>query len=86
MDNNGEKVYPDADLLTFGGGDARVKVDGLLIFGTVAEISWQGRSHVLEKKSWMAKLVVNRNKVQRHILSNGDIVQVGQSVFRYKID
>ena len=86
VDGNGSKHYPDANPLTFGGGGAKIKVDGLIVFGTFAEITWDGNNHVLEKKSFLATVVVNREKIQRKILKAGDIFKIGRSVFRYKLD
>lgn len=75
--------FPEDRGLTFG-GDAQVHVDGWLAWGEVASISWDGKQHVIERKtSWRAQLVVNNDATERRALKSGDRFRVANSRFKY---
>jgi len=86
MDSHGHKFFPDDGMLTFGGANCEMKVNGLFVFGTVAELSWNGRNHFLQQKAWWIPMTVNRNKVKEHYLRPGDMFEIGNSAFRYKLE
>ncbi len=71
-------------ILSFGeGGD--VKVEGRFTSGIAAVVSWNGRSHVLEKKGRFTKVEVNDESVNAQALTHGDLFQVGETRFRYEL-
>ena len=75
--------YPEERGITFGGAGL-VPIEGLLTWGVPAEITWDGKSHILEKKAIFTRVKVNGESVSRRPLGNGDRLQVGASLFRYE--
>ena len=53
-------------------------------WGVPTEITWDGKSHILEKKAIFTRVKVNGESVSRRPLGNGDRLQVGASLFRYE--
>ena len=75
---------PGESGLSFGDkGD--VNVEGRFTGGIVAAVSWNGRTHVLEKKGRFATVEINDEPVNAQPLRSGDRFQVGGSKFRYDI-
>jgi pSer/pThr/pTyr-binding forkhead associated (FHA) protein len=84
LERNPDKFwFPEERGITFGGGGL-VPIEGLLTWGVPAEISWDGKWHVLENKAIFTRVKVNGESVKRRPLANGDKVQVGASIFRYE--
>ncbi len=76
--------YPEDRGLTMGDG-GMISVEGLFTGGVVAEVSWNGRTHVLHKRARLLKVLVNEKPTSEHPLQNGDRVRVGDTGFRYEI-
>ncbi len=75
---------PGDAILSFGeGGD--VKVEGRFTSGIAAVVSWNGRSHVLEKKGRFTKVEINDLGINAQALKHGDLFQVGDTRFRYEL-
>jgi hypothetical protein len=62
-------------------GPEGVPVDGI---GAAAQVSWDGRAHVIKRLGWRASLLVNGQPVDLHTLIPGDRFAVGKSRFRYQ--
>lgn len=75
--------HPEDRPLTFG-SDTLIRVAGLFIWGTVAEIMWDGNSHVLHKKAFWVPVKVNDAGIDKRPLRNGDRLRIGDSRFRYE--
>lgn len=85
LNKNPQKYwYPEDRGLTMGDA-GMISVDGIFTGGVVAEISWNGRSHVLNKRARLLKVLVNEKPISEHALKNGDRVRVGDTGFRYEI-
>lgn len=82
--NTSQFWFPENRGLTLGGA-GMIDVDGLFTGGVVAEITWNGKSHVLHKQARLLKVHVNEKPVSEHVLQNGDRVRVGDSHFRYEV-
>ena len=76
--------YPEDKGLTMGDG-GMIPVGGLFTGGVVAEISWNGRTHVLNKRARLLKILVNEQPKSEHELSPGDRVRIGDTGFRYEL-
>ena len=76
--------YPEDRGLTMGDG-GMIPVEGLFTGGVVAEVAWNGRSHVLHKRARLLKVLVNEKPTSEQPLRNGDRVRVGDTGFRYEI-
>lgn len=76
--------HPEDRPLTFG-GKGMVAVDGLFAGKIVAEIVWRDRRHVLVKKAgFLVPVKVGGAAVTEHVLSNGDVLQIGNSSFVFE--
>lgn len=74
--------YPEEQGLTFGGG-AMIPVSGWFVGGVAAELSWDGKQHVLVKKGFLSSVSVNGSGIQRRPLRSGDRFKVGGTEFTY---
>lgn len=84
LERNADRFwYPEERGLTFGGGGL-VPIEGLLTWGVPAELSWDGKWHVLENKALFTRVKVNGESIKKRPLVNGDRIQVGASLFRYE--
>lgn len=75
--------YPESRPLTFGDDAAMVHPAGWYVFGTVAEIHWDGKQHVLTKKAFWCPVKVNGSGVSTHALRHKDRFQIAGTAFRY---
>ena len=76
--------YPEDRGLSMGDG-GMIEVEGWFTGGVVAEVSWNGRTHVLHKRARLLKVLVNEKSISEHPLQNGDRVRVGDTGFRYEV-
>ncbi len=76
--------HPEDRSLTFG-GDGMIPVEGMFSGGVVADVSWDGKNHVLNKQGRMIKVTVNEQAVTSQPLRSGDRVRIGNSSFRYEL-
>ena len=77
---------PGKGPLTFGKGGS-IAVEGWFTGGIIAEITWNGAQHLIEKKGGFAKVLLNDAKVTAPtILRDGDRIQVGASFFMYNTE
>ncbi len=80
-----QKWTPGNRSISFGGSE-EIPVEGWFTGGKVAEVRWDGATHVIEKSSSLVKVLVNGNKITgTTALNEGDSIQVGKSVFTYDI-
>ena len=77
--------YPEDQPLTFGGG-GMVEVAGWRSRGIVAEVTWDGQYHVLNKVASMANALVNGQKIKKQRLEVGDVLTIGSTEIRYEMD
>ena len=76
---------PGKNAIGFGGSEA-IPVDGWFTGGKVAEIHWDGATHVLEKQSMLSTVLLNGNKLSKATsLQDGDQIQIGKSSFVYAV-
>ena len=68
------------------GSSANIEAEGWFVWGTSAEVSWDGKRHVLTRKGWLSPVSVNGSAIDTHPLRAGDKVQIGRTRFRYEID
>ena len=74
---------PGDQVLTFGPG-GKVSLPGMGNFGgVVAEVFWNGRSHVLVSKARLTATKVNGKKIETHDLQNGDHIRIGKVAMKY---
>jgi pSer/pThr/pTyr-binding forkhead associated (FHA) protein len=79
----GRRWKPRDDLLGFG-GKGSVPVQGMLGRLNVATLRWNGKRHVVKKTS-LAAMSVNGEKVNETILEDGDRLKIGGSEFEYML-
>ena len=82
--NSTQFWFPEDRGLTLG-GDGMIPVEGLFTGGVVAEITWNGKTHILHKRARFLKVMVNDQSKSEHPLQSGDRVRVGGTNFRYEI-
>lgn len=76
---------PEKKTLSFG-KNQEIPVEGWFTGGIVATVSWTGATHSIEKKSGLAKVLVNGQKLSKpRDLVEGDKIQVGNSHFIYDL-
>ena len=67
------------------GRNAAIPVSGLLVGKCVAELIWNGQSHVLAGKSQFCRIKVNGTSIQVCSLEDGDHIRIGNSQFTYEV-
>lgn len=75
--------YPEDKGLSFGSAGL-VRVEGWFTWGVVAAVTWDGKAHVLERRTLFPVVKVNNLGISSQILKNGDRVVIGTSRFRYE--
>ena len=65
------------------GGD--IPVSGLFMGGRVAEVIWNGQSHILSRLSRFRPVKVNGTPIQLCSLEDGDCIQIGAHRFTYEV-
>jgi hypothetical protein len=81
-DRQGERWQPGARRLTFGpSGD--IPVDAGMDAGLLAEITWDGEHHLLQRLSLLGKVDVNGARAKTVILVPGDRLDIGEATFRF---
>ena len=76
--------YPEARLLSFGRA-GMVPVKGWLTFGVFAEVSWDGKRHVLRRTAWWGTVSHRGLAVDAAPLRDGDEIQVGNTRLKYTL-
>ena len=83
IDASGKRNFPETSTISFGTA-ATIKAKGMFVGKVAAEISWNGKAHVLTKKGGMLCTVkVNDSSVSEHILTINDSILIGSSTFQY---
>ena len=83
--NKKQQWAPEKKTISFG-KNQDIPVDGWFTGGIVAVISWTGATHSIEKKSALAKVLVNGQKLSKpRDLIEGDQIQIGNSHFIYDV-
>ena len=86
IDDEKRKTFPESNTVTFG-GKGKIKVKGWFTGGIVAELTWDGKRHILHKTSWFFVTVkVNGTSIDKYPLKQEDVFQIGASTFTYTID
>ena len=85
LDARGRKLYPEANSMTFGGKSAMIRAEGFLMPSIAAEITWDGKRHIIEKKGFFSSLKINGNTTKKAALRDKDKIQVGRSNFSYVV-
>jgi len=83
VDSSGKRNFPETSTVSFGTA-ATIKAKGMFVGKVAAEISWNGKAHVITKKGGMLCTVkVNDNSISEHILTVNDRILIGSSSFQY---
>lgn len=82
--NKGQYWHPEDRPLTFG-GSGMVSVEAMFSSGVLAEIAWDGARHVITKKAFLTKVLVNDESVSTRALRPGDRVRIGSTTFIYEL-
>lgn len=82
--NSNRYWHPEDQPLTFGDG-GMVRVDGMFTGGVVAEVTWDGKNHIIQKHARIIKILINEDAVTNSPLRNGDRVRIGNTGFRYEV-
>ncbi|MBM76136.1 MAG: hypothetical protein CMK59_12105 [Proteobacteria bacterium] len=89
VDEEGNPIYPEANTISFGGQGAKIKIKHwLTIFssGIYADITWDGKRHIIEKKNFFVPVKVNKDNIEKYPLKEGDSFSVGNSTFKYILE
>jgi len=79
-----EEIPLDRDVITFGRSKfVNIKVGGLFVSAIQAKIAREGGSFTVINVGKKGKTRVNGEIITRHDVRNGDIVEIGKSVFRF---
>ena len=85
IDSGRRKLFPESNPMTFGDKNTMVRIQGFLIWGCVATITWNGTRHVIESNRWWVPLKINGKKQKNAILKKNDKIQIGKSQFTYLV-
>ena len=67
------------------GRNATIPVSGLWVGRCVAELIWNGQSHVLARKSQFCRIKVNGTPIEVCSLEDGDHIRIGSTQFTYEV-
>ncbi len=76
---------PEARPLSFGNA-GMVQVRGFITWGVLAEVTWDGKRHLVQRKAWWGTVSHNGLAIEKAALRNGDVLQIGGTKLRYSID
>jgi pSer/pThr/pTyr-binding forkhead associated (FHA) protein len=79
----GKFWYPEDRSLSIGKG-AQIPCEGWFTGGECAEVRYDGRQHIIEKKGFFVHVSVNDQGITKRPLRHGDRVRVGATRFRYE--
>ena len=83
VDDSGKRNFPETSKISFGTA-ATIKAKGMFVGKVAAEISWNGKAHVIKKTGGMLCTVkVNDNSISEHTLTINDRILIGSSSFQY---
>ena len=83
IDESGKKVFPEGGTVTIGTA-ATIKAKGMFTSKIAAEISWNGKAHVITKKGgFMCTVKINDASISEHVLTINDRILIGSSSFQY---
>ena len=83
IDDSGKRNFPETSKISFGTA-ATIKAKGMFVGKVAAEISWNGKAHVIKKTGGMLCTVkVNDNSISEHTLTINDRILIGSSSFQY---
>ena len=86
-DGDGAGSWTPGQVTHVLGKGADIPVEGLLVGGNVAELLWNGRSHVFKRNSRMVSVKINgRSYSEATMLEHGDVIEVGKISFRYVVN
>jgi pSer/pThr/pTyr-binding forkhead associated (FHA) protein len=79
-----EEIVIDKDLITLGKSRyVNIQVKGWLVSSIQAKIVKEGKTFTLLNVGRQGKTKVNGESITTHDLRNGDIIQIGKTVFRF---
>lgn len=80
----GTDVWTPGDKKVIFGKGAEIPITGFFTGSNVAELEWDGGSHVLKKTGVMTKVMINGNAVSNPTaLNEGDHFSIGGQTFQY---
>ena len=83
VDDTGRQYFPESNPLSFGKA-AIVKVNGFMVGKVVANITWNGKQHILTKSGgFLITVKINDVNIQEQALNINDTIQIGSSIFKY---
>ena len=83
VDEAGKRNFPETSTISFGTA-ATIKAKGMFVGKVAAEISWNGKAHVIKKTGGMlCSVKVNNNSISEHTLTINDQILIGSSSFQY---
>ena len=87
VDASTNRVWkPGGGKTTIGGGTSAISATGgVLAWGVIAELEWNGKGHVLRKVGLFGTVTVNGNPPGKLPLRDGDRVTVGKTLFTYAV-
>ena len=85
LTNEGEGIWQLEDQSWTIGRSSDIPVVGLLMGVRVAEVIWNGQSHILSRLSRFRAVKVNGTPIQLCALEDGDCIQIGGNRFTYEV-
>ena len=83
VDATGKRNFPETSKVSFGTA-ATIKAKGMFVGKIAAEITWNGKAHVIKKVGGMLCTVkVNDSSISEHALTINDRILIGSSSFQY---
>ena len=67
------------------GRGAEIPVNGWFVGSSMATLLWNGRNHVLQRAGGLRAMKVNGRGLQVCTLEPGDIIDIGNSRYRYEV-
>ena len=83
VDASGKQTFPETNTISFGTA-ATIKAKGMFVGKVAAEITWNGKAHVLKKTGGMlCSVKVNDQAISEQVLTVGCSITVGKDTFKY---
>ena len=83
---DGAELRLEGDVLNLGRSpDNHIVVNDKRVSRRHSVLKWEGAHYVLEDLDTSNGTFVNNQRIQRHVLAQGDVIKLGQTYFTYRL-
>ena len=83
VETSGKQTFPETNTVSFGTA-ATIKARGMFVGKVAAELTWNGKAHVLKKTAGMlCSVKVNEQAITEQVLTVGCTISIGKDTYKY---